>query len=729
MHFKTLSIIRLAQIFEESGLHTTADIIDSSMLRIALDMSDLAPEHDNVTAKYKAILDNAYRSRFKVKPGDANFVSYRNEESYWVYPDGSVVLLNGERHGDALLQIEQKYKNESGDRLSKDPEYHAFKDRYLDNYHMVANTLGAIRVYADAGSHLVVTSYTIPTQAQINTIENIKMQWGNPGYNIEQFGYVLGQRARFDSIPLWEMAIEKYQRASAASQAQHPSSQFQDAIHNIDEANQSLHSPLWKIMDNKRLHEEYPGDENAPLRKMYERSAGIKTANQLELEFDAQESPQDMEQDGKDRLWASWMNTYPLKQPAETIKHTDGGMDQGSQSFWILPDGSRIELGTTWHGTALGNVIRKNGLEEHEGVKQMMKNHNQSYYSMMAGYYGAIRIYAYSRTLSGSSYTIPTEEQFNTIADIQKGLGLSQFEIDQEINGKSEYFYSLEDWKHAMESMRPPKPQRSVDILIDSHNNNDMPLWKMREKRNLEERYPGDENARFRKMYMRSAGTRTASRDDYYKRALEEGHKARFNVIEPEGKVDSFRNMHSFWLYPDGSLMDLGRQWHEDAFNEVMQDARLDEEEEFGNMYSSKDGPHEIMSDYFGMIRLFIQDKNVLIVTSYRKPTQAQINQIQSVSQQSGRSVIKIEQFGFVPGGRLVTNSMSKWVEELSKYKPNAHGQSSYNTMRNNIEEANDSAQAQPYWKAKEQQSLEQSYPGPENEQLRKMYERSASNE
>jgi hypothetical protein len=70
---------------------------------------------------------------------------------------------------------------------------------------------------------------------------------------------------------------------------------------------------------------------------------------------------------------------------------------------------------------------------------------------------------------------------------------------------------------------------------------------------------------------------------------------------------------------------------------------------------------------------------------------------------------------------------MSKWIEELDKYRPDSKGESSYNKMRNNIGEVEEDATNQPYWKARERQNLETTYPGPENEQLRKMYERSAS--
>lgn len=487
--------MRLAQIFESHGLHVTADIIDSNMWRMALDVSKVNPEHDETTDKYKRILDEAYRSRYKVKSGDSNFASYRNEESYWVLQNGSVINLDGVRHGDAIEGIEHKFKNEKGVKLTKDPEYQDFKQRYWDNYHMVSNTLGAIRVYAEAGKRIVVTAYTVPTPEQINTIDNMKQYWGTNELSIEQFGHVLGGRLKFTNIPEWSEALARYERAQKSSGVAPQSSEFKDTMHRVYEANQS-DVPYWKAMEQQRLEEQYPGEENAPLRKMYERSAG----------------------------------------------------------------------------------------------------------------------------------------------------------------------------------------------------------------------------------------TRMASRDAYYRQALEEGHKAKFKVLEPGEPVTQFRNMHSFWLYPDGRLMDLGKQWHEDAFNTVMQEAKLDEEEEFGQMYSSKDGPHEIMSDYFGMIRLFIKDNNVLVVTSYRKPTQAQIDQIQNVSRQSGRNVLKIEQYGFVPNGKLVTNSMSKWIDELGKYNPAAKTQSTYNTMQKQVEETNESAVNEPYWKARERQSLETSYPGPDNEQLRKMYERSASN-
>ena len=729
---RTQALIRLAQVFDESGLHSTADIVDGRMWRIALDMSDISPKEDETTEKYRSILNREYRNRFKIKPGDSNFTSYRNEESYWVLPDGSTILLDGIGHGDAIEGIEHKTKSDNGVRLSKDPEYQEFKNRYWDSYHMVSNTLGAIRVYAEMGNRLVVTAYTVPTQQQLNTIDNLKQYWSTNSLNIEQFGHVLGGRQRFTNIPEWEIAVEKYERASKASGGVSPqTSEFKNTINQVDETNQQGDEPYWKSMERRKLEEQYPGEANAPLRKMYERSAGTRTADQLEMDFDEPVDKDSLEQEAKSALISAWTQTYPKKAPEAYVSHTNGDMNNGSQSYWVFPDGSRIELGTTWHGEALSDVLNKHDLKDHPGIKIMKEKHDDNYYQMMADYYGAVRVYVYPRpaTVSGSSYTVPTDEQFRTIENIARGLGVNKFEMMQQMpDGSTKYFYSMEDWKDTMVSKRPPKPQRKIDQQILETENSGQDFWRAMEQRNLEERYPGDENARFRRMYMRSAGTRTASRDDYYRQALEEGHKAKFKVLEPEEPVEQFRNMHSFWLYPDGRVMDLGKQWHEDAFNSVMQEAGLDAEEEFGKMYSSKDGPHEIMSDYFGMIRLFIQDKNSMVVTSYRKPTQAQIDQIQNISQQSGRGVIKIEQYGYVNGGRLVTNSMAKWIDELGKYRPDAEGQSSYNTMRNNIDETNDTAKEQPYWKARERQNLETTYPGPENEQLRKMYERSASN-
>lgn len=727
---KTEALIRLAQIFEDSGMHSTADIIDGRMLRIALYVSNVPPKQDSLTEKYKQILDDSYRSKFKVKPSNSNFTSYRNQESYWVYPDGNVIVLDGLYHGDAIRQIEKK-----NSQLRNSPEYQEFQKRYSGHYHMVGTLLGAIRVFAEPSKALVVTAFTPPTPKQINAIENLSKDWRSNGFNIEQFGSVIGERATFESIPDWKIAIEKYQRAQNESNANPLISPFKDTIRKVEEENHISNEPYWKAIDRRHIEDYYPGESNAPLRKMYERSANTRLSEQLKMDFGEKlELPaEELEADGREKLMNAWVQTYPVRPLEEPVEHTEGGMYYGSQSFWVLPDGSRIELGTTWHGNALSKIIATNDLKDHEGIKKMKNKHSGDYYAMMSHYYDAIRIYAYGSdttgAVAGSSYNLPTPEQFKAIKNILTGLGLREFEMEQTMpDGRREYFYSFEDWQHAVESQQPQKPKQFIEKQFELENRN-QPLWKTIDRRNIEERYPGEANAPLRRMYQRSASTRIASNDDYYKHTLEKGHKSKFKVLEPGRPIEQFRDMHSFWLYPDGRLMDLGKQWHEEAFNDVMHETQLDAEEEFGQMYSSKDGPHEIMSDYFGMIRLFIQDKNLMVVTSYQKPTQAQIDQIQHVAQQSGRGVIKIEQYGHVPGGRLVTNSMSKWIHELSKYIPGAQGKYTYNTLRNNIDEVDDDFQTQPYWKAQEQQSMETKYPGPENEKLRKMYERSASNE
>jgi len=726
----TQALVRLAQIFDAHGLHVAADIVDGNMMRFArLDGDDISPAHDRVTEKYKKIFDEEFRKRYKVKPGDSNFTSYRNAESYWIMPDGSVVTLEGARHGDALSQIEFGVKNDKGVRIHKDPEYQDFADRYYNGYHMVANTLGAIRVYAEFRNMIVVTAYTVPTPAQINTIDNLKQHWGTNKLNIEQFGHVIGHMAQFTNIPEWENALEQYERSKRSSGEAPKSSDFKDTMHRVDEANQS-DVPYWRAKERSNIEQQYPGDEMAPLRKMYERSAGIKTANQLELDFD---DNQDHVEEGRALLKTAWETDYPPVAANNDVSHSDGGMHKGSQSFWVFPDGRRIELGTTWHGTALRKLLVEHNLEDHPGVKQMRSDSGNDYYKMMGHNYGAIRIYAYSNTMGGSVHAPPTQEQMHTLQMIKDGLGLDYVGIEYTYpDGSYKYISSLEE---LAEQAVKPKAQRKIDDVVSEIDNaqSGFPLWKVKDRRRLQEEYPGEANAPLRRLYEQSAGTSTpnmrfSSRDNYYRQALEEGHKSKFKVLDPEDTPGPFRNMHSFWLYPDGRIMDLGKKWHDEAFNEVMQEARLDEEEEFGQMYSSKDGPHEIMSDYFGMIRLFIQDKNVLVVTSYRKPTQQQIDQIQNISHQSGRNTLKIEQYGFVPSGKLITNSMNKWVDELSKYNPNAKAQSSYNKMLSDVDEANELASSEPYSKARERQNLETNYPGPDNEKLRKMYERSAGN-
>jgi hypothetical protein len=415
----------------------------------------------------------------------------------------------------------------------------------------------------------------------------------------------------------------------------------------------------------------------------------------------------------------------------KAIDESVNSVSDWGTSFWIMPDGSRIDLGYTHHDSSISNIIREQDLHDHPAYSKFMEYGS---YKLMGMYFGALRVYYEGDKLSVTSNAQPTPAQMSSIEFLIEQIEPMIVKIEQEklserTGGHLGYdeYSSVADWRDAI--FRKSKQTNFVKTVqdIEDISGTGSQLWKNIEMRNLIQRYPGDENAKFRRMYMRSASTRLANRNEYYKQALEAGHKEMFSVIEPDENTIEFHNMHSFWLYPDGRLMDLGKQWHEMAFDKVMHEKGLDTEEEFGNMYSSKDGPHEIMSDYFGMIRLFIQNKNILIVTSYRRPTQMQIDQIQNISQKSNRGVIKIEQYGYVNGGRLVTNSMSKWIEELDKYRPDSKGESSYNKMRNNIGEVEEDATNQPYWKARERQNLETTYPGPENEQLRKMYERSAS--
>jgi len=86
-------VVRLAQIFENNGAYAAVDIIDSSMMRYAQqaldDENDQAPAEED----YAKLLDNSMRTNYPVVEPQQDIWPRHSSESFWVYPDGSVMLL------------------------------------------------------------------------------------------------------------------------------------------------------------------------------------------------------------------------------------------------------------------------------------------------------------------------------------------------------------------------------------------------------------------------------------------------------------------------------------------------------------------------------------------------------------------------------------------------------------------------------------------------------------
>jgi hypothetical protein len=980
--------VKLAEIFENHGVHEAADIIDSQILRIANTIQD--ERYDT----YKQLLDDGFRKKFKVKSGSDSFVSHLDKESFWVYPDGQVMFLNGTHHSSAIDNVASNIKTPNGTRLIDDSYFDSLSDIYNNStYRMFGKMFGAIRVHVDYGD-MDITSYVVPTEQQLNSIRKIQKDYNVKSSRIEQYGHIVDELDTFRDLESWQDALKKYEQVAAATQNNVPqSTDYQSTVKSIDKYNpnepiskaldrrslytnypgpenaklrelyeksaqrvaqlgydnfhddmddpsdslnepsdvyalaesvgvaqtalkqawdtehppanlnqivsnskrpqsfwiwpdgsraelgssrhkiafesvlgkhkihlqkgfsdlvkpyngdlyemmggeygairifvnpdtnmivdsysmpteaqieavrklkesldvasvyitqklgyklrkiqplsiddwqstmksiaeqikkksvpkqeaketeytkvknfkpEEFDAPIWKVKDRQRLREEYPGSKYDKLRSLYEKSAQ-RIAQQLNLDFDnntqantvqdnSQQSDEDLIEDSRTQLLNAWNKKFPpvkldsivgFKEHPEyrTPEQTDP-----SQSFWVWPDGSRTELGTAWHSRAQYAIMRINNFDSHTGVQELKKRHNYDVYKLMGREYGAIRVLITEGKMFVEAYSSPTEQQFASIQRILEGLPVSKYNIYQ--NDKK--FDSIEAWKAESIRQEPIVSKETEYTKIQNQDSDEfgIPLWKTQDRRRLREEYPGPEYNKLRSLYEKSAQriAQQITNDERYKNAIEEGHLKKFKLITPDSTINKFRDMHSFWLYPDGRIIDLGKRTHDEAFDMVMHESRLDEEEEFGTMYSSKDGAQHIMGDYFGMIRVFVFE-NIVYVSSYSIPTQSQIQKIQEIISNSQAELGQIEQFGYVQGGKLLTSSISNWLSHLSKFTQNATAESGYNNMSKQVDEVNETAEVQPYSKTMDKRSLETNYPGDDNEKLRKLYERSA---
>ena len=270
MGFNCKNVVRLAQVFENNGMYDVADIIDITLIRHAQTTLPTTADSPNIDADnadnvddidYAKLLDKGLKREYKVVPHNEPITPLRREESFWVYPDGSAMLLRGTHHTDAVYDASYP----DGTPLRRDEGFQNFIGNFLNTYSMFSKTYGAIRVFVNYGS-LSLTSHTVPTDAQILAIEKIQNIFDVSSIRIEQITSEKGQAYEteyYDDIDSWAEDVR--------SQVQNNHTEFKKTMQNVDI--NSVNDLDWRNREKLKLQERYPGKDNEQLRKMYERSA------------------------------------------------------------------------------------------------------------------------------------------------------------------------------------------------------------------------------------------------------------------------------------------------------------------------------------------------------------------------------------------------------------------------------------------------------------------------
>lgn len=255
-------MIRQANIADRCGDYATATLLDT----IIRQAGDGTPNMKERTVKYlketypEVALDNIPKSA--------------NAQSFWVLTDGTIITLRGLHHDSSVKYMQRD--------LRIDDDHPHLKSG--DGWEIMNKFNGAIRVYC-ASMSTSVTSYSIPTKEQLNSIQKI-VDSVKGGVNIQQMLAPiqdLEKKKDLFAVPDDADIASEYQEYRKLFYSLGEWVNFINGISkaepNINQnlnneiANYNFGEPYWKNLENRQLQENFPGEANEPLRTMYEKSA------------------------------------------------------------------------------------------------------------------------------------------------------------------------------------------------------------------------------------------------------------------------------------------------------------------------------------------------------------------------------------------------------------------------------------------------------------------------
>lgn len=207
-------------------------------------------------------------------------------KSMWLLKDGSVIDLGQLYHMMAYKKLLADHKLNpitNGHEPSEYDDEDYFTPDSSELYRNFGVGTGAIRLYHNgypgSTSHMYCEISYPPTSEQMqilkqigNFYEGTYSDWSsNTNFTFKTYAELesrLNQKGLIDSYP-----NRKKEEINEPQKPKQPTeNRMQSFIKNVDK------EPIIPSLERKRLFENYPGDENAKLRSLYEKSASIKTS-------------------------------------------------------------------------------------------------------------------------------------------------------------------------------------------------------------------------------------------------------------------------------------------------------------------------------------------------------------------------------------------------------------------------------------------------------------------
>lgn len=209
-------------------------------------------------------------------------------KSMWLLRDGSIIDMGQMYHMMAYKKLLADHK------LTPITEQHATKDIYdtsfspnsFELYRNFGKGYGAIRLYHNGypAADLAINCYIShpPTAEQLAVLKTInRFQEGEYADGSVFFGfktyYTLEDELESNNLlnPNTDVKndVETIDQTPTVDNSNNQ--KIKSFLSNIDTTNRD---PIIPSLERKRLFENYPGNENAKLRSLYEKSASIKTS-------------------------------------------------------------------------------------------------------------------------------------------------------------------------------------------------------------------------------------------------------------------------------------------------------------------------------------------------------------------------------------------------------------------------------------------------------------------
>ena len=211
-------------------------------------------------------------------------------KSMWLLKDGSIIDLGQLYHMKAYLKLLTKHKLNpiTNGHEPYDPYDEYFSPDSDELYRNFGDGTGAIRLYhngysgSSSNNMYCVISYP-PTSEQMAVLKQIGnfyeatySDWNsNTNFTFKTYDELeskLNQKGLIDSYPNRKKEEEKKIQKPDSNVNEN---RMQSFLNNIDATDKN---PIIPSLERKRLFENYPGDENAKLRSLYEKSASTKVS-------------------------------------------------------------------------------------------------------------------------------------------------------------------------------------------------------------------------------------------------------------------------------------------------------------------------------------------------------------------------------------------------------------------------------------------------------------------